>query len=662
MKKLQVLKSQVLNFLLGEYFTDALRNTLVIVLPIVILFLMGQQQAAVGTGVGVLLISLTDLPGNRMQKFKTAYLSIGVFFFTSLIFTSVMYSPVYTAMAFLGATFLLSMLSLLGARAALTGTMAIILSTFLLGLHPRDPILFSIYILVGASWFYLVSLVQISMFPYRSLDHAVFECIKTTADFLRIKARCYDPEENLEDCYREAISLHFKISSKQDQVRTLLLSDKKAMKQDHPKGRQMLRKSIRVIELYEQITAIHYDYNEIRKGLSGSAALALIVRLIYRLADELDELNRISLIPAAKRRNITGFNDFGDLMVELRVICGYAEEDQRLILNRILRNLADIDLGITALRSDALLDQQGEEQLEDLPVYQRFLPAVSMSTREISADFSLKSPIFRFSLRLALTLCAAYILTLVFPSEKYSYWMLLTIVIVARPRFAMTWKRNKERLLGTAAGLVAAFLMLIFLKSVLLILVFSGVFLLGFFAFNRLNYAISVACITPSVILCLSIYHGHSPELFTGRLYYTLAGCAFAFAGVYLFPVWERGQLKQLIGSALSANQIYLDKVLDGRSQSRSAGHAQKLARKNAHTQIARLSESMQYMLMEPGSKIFNVHAVYSIQSLIFRINSVITSVLLADIAQNIDSQLNLLHSLSTELELEMQNPGVLIS
>lgn len=645
-----VLKSRLLQFLLGEYFADALRNTLVIVAPILLFFRLDNEQAALGTGVGALLISLTDMPGNRMHKFKTAFLSIGVFFCTALIFTSILTERGYTAVAFLMVTFLLSMLAIFGGRAGLTGTMAIILSTFLLGLHPDEPIVFSIYIFLGACWFYLISLVQISIWPYRSLNHAVFECMTSTADFLRVKAKCYDVNEPLEEAYQQTIALHIKVSQKQDQVRSLLLSDSKAMKLNHQKGERMLRTAIRMIELYEQVTAIHYDYAEIRSRLLPAGALPHIVKMINLLADDLDALSKVFLLPGKLSDQGGSIAAFNVLKGELHAIAGRVAERQSVILMRILKNLEDIADDITEIRTDAPLDHTFADQPSDTPAYKAFLPVQPLSLEEILNHFSFKSPVFRFSLRLAFSFFIAYLLTLMFPSEKYSYWMLLTIVIVARPKFGITWKRNTERLTGTLCGLVIGLLLLLFVKSAVVLLVLSVIFLLGFFAFNRLNYITSVACITPAVVICLSLYHGHTSHIFSERLYYTIAGCAIAFGGVYLFPVWERSQLKGLVTDAIHANQIYLHKVLEGRS-GKGQGNELKLARKNAHTQLALLSESLQYMLLEPGRKKINIQTAYAVQSLVFRINSVITSILLAEREQNISEQMDHLKILSSELE-----------
>jgi uncharacterized membrane protein YccC len=652
--KLNLLNSRMLNFFMGEYFTDALRNTLAILTPIVLFFWLGNEQAAIGTGVGALLISLTDLPGNRLHKFRTAVLSIAVFFVTALIFTHAINYPVYAAAAFLLVTFLLSMLVLFGNRAALTGTMAIILSTFLLGLHPADPWMFSFYILAGCCWFYLVSLLQILVWPFRSLKHAIFECMISTADFLRAKARCYDLNEPLDDCYQDAISRHIRVSEKQDLVRDLLLSDKQAMKSGDLKGKRLLEIAVGIIGLYEQVTAIHYDYRDIRHALDGTNALVVITRSINLLADELKSFSKAFLTHDKKYEHWRDNARFTLLFNELKTLAGSQEGEKFEILRRIIRNLEEIATAIKWIGDAEKTACRPTGQLQIID-YRAFLSTEPLKPTDLLKHFSFGSPVFRFSLRLAISFFIAYGLIRFFPAEKYSYWMLLTIVIVARPKFGVTWKRNKQRLIGTLAGLLLGLLLLFLMQSALSLLIMAALLLLGFFAFNRLNYTISVMCITPAVILCLSLYHGNTSYIVTERFYYTLAGCAIAFLGVYLFPVWEGGQLTALLFKAIEANQMYLEAVTTGHQDIKPDAYQSKLSRKHAHISLARLSETLNHVLLEPRRNTFDISGFRAAQLLCYRINAVITAMLLWQGKLNTKPQQELLMSLSADLDRELK-------
>lgn len=616
----------IANFLLGEYFTDALRNTLCILLPIVLFFFYGKEDAAIGTGIGALLISLTDLPGNRSNKQRTALQSIVVFSVTALVFSVSMGHEWLLAGAFFLMTFLMSMLSVFGGRTGLTGTMAIILSTFILGLKPVSPWSFSFYIFAGSCWYYIISLTQTALSPYRSLRHAIFECLKVTAVLLRSKAKCYDPDIPLEDCYRENIALHIRVSEKQELVRSLLLSDRKALKPGNKKGGHMLNLARRVIELYEQITAIHYDYTLVRKILGENGALPVIRTLIILLAEETDALSRSFLLLPGGKWKIKE-KQIDKQIERLKDIAAGSGETAKEILIPVIRNAEDIRDEVFNLKS-AHRDT-GFGQPVDAAAYLPFLEQPVLNYATVRQHLSLGSPVFRFSLRLAFSLLVAYLITLLLPSEKYSYWLLLTVVIVARPRFGITWKRNKERLSGTLMGVALGFIVLLVIKQTGILLTISAVLLLGFFAYNRPNYTLSVMCITPAVIISLGLYQSHTETILLERTLFTIGGCLIAFFGLYLFPIWESGHLQSQMDMALQANASYMEVVSAHQEGRPLAPNAIGLARKRAYSALARLSEALQFISAEPGKNRFDIEQAYVLQQEIYRENARITAVLL---------------------------------
>ncbi|WP_316838562.1 FUSC family protein [Pedobacter gandavensis] len=623
------IKTRLISLVYGEYFTDALRNTIAIVLPFVLLFYYDQPNMAVGVGVGALLISLTDAPGNRANKFKTAITSTFSFFFTALIISSSLGNHWLTGTSIFLLTFVFSMLAIFGHRLALTGTMAIILGIFTLGLHPVNPLLFSWYILLGGYWYFLISLIQIVIWPYRSLHQAIFECITATSVFLKSKARYYDPEVNLEECYSETIALHIKVSEKQELVRNLLLSDKAAMKPTNERGQQLLRTAVSVIDLYEQVTAIHYDYAYVRKKLDKTGALNLIIESIELLAEELEVLSAVFLRPK-KAHSESRLLKFEQAKAELTRLASSAEEATANIILKVLKNLEGIVLDIQVIKNSRPMSAiPANLDTEDI-AYEEFLSPQLFTLKSLKQHFSFSAPVFRFSLRLALMCGFAYLITLLFPLGKYSYWLLLTIVIVAKPRFGLTWKRNVERLSGTFIGAVLGIVLLLLIKQTAVLLVLSAFMLLGFFTFNRIKYSVSVVFVTAMVILSLSIYDGHSDHIIMERVLYTIVGCVIAFLAAFLFPVWEIKSLKTLISNILEANSNYLHKVREELWGNATGLTASKLARKNSYIQLAKFSETLQYLHLEPKSKLVDMHGVFAIQILSYRINSIIASLSLS--------------------------------
>lgn len=654
------IKARLVSLVYGEYFTDALRNTIAIVLPFVLLFYFDQPNMAVGVGVGALLISLTDAPGNRANKFKSAIASILSFFFSALIISSSLGNQWLMAGSIFLLTFIFSMLAIFGSRLALTGTMAIILGIFTLGLHPVNPLLFSWYILLGGYWYYLISLIQIVIWPYRSLHQAIFECITATSVFLKSKARYYDPEVNLEDCYSETIALHIRVSEKQELVRNLLLSDKAAMKPTNERGQQLLRTAVSVIDLYEQVTAIHYDYAYVRRNLDQTGALNLIIELIEILTEELQILSTLFLRPK-QTHSASRWLRFEAAKAELNKLMQAANETNAHIILKVLKNLDGIVLDIQVIKNSRPMSAIPANLNADDIAYEEFLAPQLFSLKSLKQHFSFTAPVFRFSLRLALLCTFAYLINLAFPLGKYSYWLLLTIVIVAKPRFGLTWKRNVERLSGTFIGAVLGIVLLLTIKQTAVLLVLAAFMLLGFFTFNRIRYSVSVVFVTAMVILSLSVYDGHSDHIIMERILYTIVGCVIAYLAAFLFPVWEVKSLKSLISNILEANSNYLRKVREELWGTAVGATASKLARKNSYIQLAKFSETLQYLHLEPKSKEVDLPGIFGIQILSYRINSIIASLSLSAKQDNMkDSCLVLLSEALANMEYCAQNSSKL--
>ncbi|MHA4896782.1 FUSC family protein [Pedobacter sp. PWIIR3] len=616
--------NQIRLFFLGEYFSDALRNTLVILLP-VLLFFSKDEQMAIALGVGALLISLTDLPGNRGDKFRTALSSILIFSATALIFSLTEHNKLFTGLAFTGITFAWCMLSAFGQRAGLTGTMAIILSTFIMGLQPQHPVQFSLYIFLGGCWFYAVSLLQVVLFPYRSLHHVIYECLNATASYLKTKACFYQPEIPLDSCYKNTVTGHLKVSEKQQMIRVLLLSDKKAMRAGNPRGERLLSVATAVINLYEEVTAIQYDYTQIREQLQRVGALPLITEMIELLANRTGELSQHFLNKKSTTwKNRDQFDSSKDKLKELALGVLVSEPRQAKILTDLYENFTGIAAQLDLIQNP----KETIAEPDSKPLYAEFLGSGLFPMAQLKSHLSFRSPVLRFALRLSLSFLVGYLLIQYLGQEKYSYWLLLTIVIVARPRFSVTWKRNLQRIGGTFAGLVMTLMILVILPPTNIQLIIAATALTGFFAFNRTNYSISVACITIAVVMSLSIYRGDTQAIFQNRAIYTIAGCLIAFASVYLLPIWDSKQLKGLIAETLSANLEFLNAITDPSLSSVSRNHQGRLARKTAHLKLAKLSEALQHIKLEPRGK-QQLPILTEVQIICYRINGLITSMFL---------------------------------
>lgn len=611
-------------FFASESLADGLRNTLTVILPILVMWPTLGRMPAMATGVGALLISLTDAPGNRNQKINAALRGVLIFGITAFSASYVWTNQIYTAGFFFLMPFFWSILGALGNRAWLTGSLAIILACFIIGLKPVDPFHFSLWIIIGAVWYFFVSLIQVWLQPFRSLRFAIRECLNATSDFLLLKQACYDRDVPIDEAYQLSMVGHLKVSEHQESIRELLLSDSLVIKKDSIRGRKLLTLALEVMGLYEHVSAMAIDYDVLRDNLSWQV-LALIRRRIGLLAEWTGLLangatRRKLSSKVAQRIKELELDLVGDLSWETT---NTQQKSAKLLfqmeqhIQLIVSKLNDLTKALRNLSEDDEIEISGKDYLsfwDNALIFQKLKNALKI-----------QSPIFRFSLRMGVTLSFAYLLWAFVLKGEYGYWLLLTIVVVARPRFGITWKRNAERLLGTAVGAVVGLLLLFLVPNVAVICIIAAVFLWGYYAFNRFNYTVSVFFVTVAILIAVGLLSGLTWALWIDRLWFTLWGCLFAILGLFIFPFWDKWSIFGLLKNAEKTNLAYLNTCVHYLKKEINQQQL-ALSRKASHTALARLSEGLQWSWLEPGRNKLDLKQVEKTQLLLYRINAVITA------------------------------------
>lgn len=646
------IKKQIINFFTGEYFTDALRITFSIILPAGVLFALDLPQPAIGVAHGALLIALTDIRGTIDDKRTTSIVSILLFFLVSFISVLSLPYPWLMGAVFFLVTLICSMLTAFGSRFSISGTAAIVLMIFIWGLKPTG-LWFPVYLLVGGIWYHAVSLAHLWLWPERYLRYAVAECLLATHDYLQTKALFYDTSVPLEECYKRAVLSHPRVSEAQQQLRSILLRDKAMMHDSNRKGQALLYAAEKTIDLYEQITAIHYYYDFIREQFEITGALDLIRQMIELLTADMLLITEMKPFSGLPQNSETG-RKIGHLTARFEYIISKESNSNAEILSKLLVNLKSIHSIIQSIHLELSDANLFHESSETKPEYQQFAPFENMEWKQFSAHFKISSPIFRFSLRLALTCLFCYTLAQFFEFGRYSYWILITVVVIIKPAFSLTRERNLQRLSGTIIGIGIALILLFFVKSTVALLALGALFLLTFFTFNRTHHLLSVIGLTPMIILVLYVYGDSGWGFVLERIYDTLIGCAIAFIATYLFPSWESSRVPFLCRELLKANIHYLQKLLDAISNEPLTPTTYKLARKRVYIEQANLSLAFQRMLGEPKHKIIASENIYHFQMLNHILSSNISSLFISvpspQLAAPLQAAQSLIQSVITSL------------
>lgn len=602
---------QISYFLSSQYFSDGLRVTLSILLPSLVLSQFGQLQTGMAMSLGALNASLSDTPGPVMHRRNGLAASVLISFLVTFL-TGFARMNVYT----LGAEILLfgfffSMFAIYGNRATLVGTAALLIMILMLD-RPLDApgvVRESILVLLGGLWYTVISLLASRLQPYRLAQQALGQCIHEMAKLMAIKADFYDVTTSLDDNYRRLIAQQVDVSEKQDAVREVLFKSRRIVSESTRTGRLLLLTFVDVVDLYEQIIAMYYDYSDIRDRFGKSGILDKIAQSIRRLSVELDHIGLSIQLPVPLYRPA----DINPRLDSLkRAIDALGDQDgSTLVLRKVLVSLRTIGQRVTALQKN--LAQPTVNAIDNEAMeYGRFVSHQEIDLKSFLDNLTLNSSVFRHSTRVALAMLLGFIITKLLPYGHHSYWVLLTISVILKPAFSLTKKRNIERISGTLAGGIIGVLILAFIPDKHVQFGLMVLFMLGTYSAQRINYIVMVICVTPFVLILFSFlgisYFGAAEE----RFFDTVLGGIIAFLTSYLvFPHWESEQLTKPMQAVLAANVRYVQLLFDSLSGRPINLVEYKLARKDVYVTSANLSAAFDRMLSEPKHTQRNEKLIY---------------------------------------------------
>ncbi|MFD2598179.1 FUSC family membrane protein [Sphingobacterium corticis] len=591
------------------------------VLPGLLLFYYGHLEEGVLLGLGCLFASLTDLPGTRRDKWISALWTIPLFSLTAFITASSLALPFSLIVWLVVAAFSFTMIAVYGARFSAIGLMGLVLVTFTVGLWPENPLKYALYIGAGVSVYFGISMLQALLFPYRSLRYAMADSYHRMSILLRNKAQFYDDQISLEDAYKQLGNLHLVVSEQQEHVRSLLLRERRLIDPQSKTGKFWLQQILGVTDLYELLTALDHDYDAIRQRLMLYDVLPQIRAMILLLADEVDYLSWKSAGSLRLSKRISKDHEIQHILARLSEVVNNMSNDDGEILRATIRNTEHILACIQRVRT-VLREEGRTDSVVERFRYESFVHATPKGFSAIRKQFSFRNAIFPFALRLALLFGIGGTIGLFLPEYHYTYWILITLVVVARPSYAITNRRNSQRIVGTLLGVSIGFLFILLLPSpgILLLLAMFGLF--GFFFFNRIDYMLSVMSLTPAIVIALHVYEGGIADILGSRVVFTLIGCLLAFLGWFFIPVRQSRNLLALAEDVVVKSEQYVDLVMDRTRGTNVESNDMRLARKMAHGALASYSAALDQVRREPGSRKRNWSSFYEFHSLAYRLNS----------------------------------------
>lgn len=591
----------------------AVRVSLAIVLPSVILAHFGLLKEYFLFPIATSFVGLTDQPGPFIRRRNALILAIICFFIVSLVASSIKNFPllIYPEIIIFGILF--TMIGVYGQRLATVGSLSlVVLGIFIDGHLTGDHILkSSLIFLAGSLCYLLIFLVVSKIQPYKLAGQMIGENYLELADYLSLKSKFYFENPNFDSLYSQIISKQIAIKNLQEETRETVFKTRKIVNESTTTSRLLMLMFLDSIDLHEKLMTSESDYRKVQENFGATGFLHSLGDYLQKLSEEMSNIG-IALQSGSKAkplRNIDEmleniFNEYFEL--RNRKLTSKTLEDfmtLRLILNRI----TDISDEIKTIYRVFSQDEKMAKSLSTGLDYGKFVTAEEkLKAKVLLSNLSLKSSHFRHAIRITVALVVGYFISkLEFLGIGHSYWVFITIVAILKPAYATTKHRNLLRLYGTIAGALVAYAILYFIsnQNVLFTLFLAAMILC--FSFLKSRYSWAVFFMTIYIFLAFNILNpGNLNTIFKDRVLDTIIAGVVAFAVSYfILPVWEHTKNLDYMKKSADSNYKYFSAAMAFFKNENLNIQDYKLKRKAAIIDLANLSDNFQRMISDPKNQ-----------------------------------------------------------
>lgn len=596
-------------FSTSYYVAEGIRMTLGIMIPIIAFSMIGNIRAGITTALGVLCTSLCDGPGPLNHRKNAMLISIGIITSITLLTGFSVHFHWLLALELLIFSFLFSMIGIYGARATSIGIGGLVIMILHIDDHNTSTMILlnSIYVFIGGVWYFFFSLGISRLQPYKLAQQVIGDTILSTAKYMHYKALMYDRNVGYDENYLHLIDCQIDLHTKQNLVREVLFKTRSIVRESTHKGRTLLAIFTDTVDLFEQIMASHINYKSLHEIVEEDI-LQSFKQTIDVIASELESIGVAMQSGNKSVANDTTKMAISDLQEHFSNyrsrFLNDVNRETLLSLEQVIESIKSIYNRIQIMHRYTSYNPEFNAAIDEDVNRDKFITSTEITLETFLSNLNFNSNIFRYSLRVCLTMLAGYLM-LSFLPFGHNYWILLTILVILKPAYSLTKKRNIQRLLGTFIGIVAGAIVLFFIKNEYLLIAIMVFAMVGAYSLMRINYLPFVALMT--VYLLISFYLMKTDDfnrLMIDRLIDTAIGSILAFIATRVIPPkWEKEQMGSLIKSCLRANAFYFKYVTESFKNDLMEVVYYKLLRKEAYVALANLSDAFQRMLSEPENK-----------------------------------------------------------
>ncbi|HBI5122863.1 YccS/YhfK family putative transporter [Salmonella enterica] len=542
----------------------ALRQTLVLCLPVAVGLLIGQLHLGLLFSLVPACCNIAGLDTPHKRFFKRLIIGASLFAGCSLVTQLLLAESIPLPLILTGLTLVLGVtaeISPLHARLLPASLIAAIFTLSLAGYMPVwEPLL--IYAL-GTLWYGVFNWFWFWLWREQPLRESLSLLYRELADYCEAKysllTQHIDPEKALPPLLirqQKAVDL---ITQCYQQMHMLSAHNNNDYK-------RLLRAFQEAMDLQEHISVSLHQPEEVQKLVERSHA---------------EEVIRWNAQTVAARLRV-----LADDILYHRLPTRFSMEKQIGALEKIANQHPENPVGQFCYwhfsRIARVLRTQRPLYARDLMAdKQRRLPLLPA----LKNYMSLKSPALRNAGRISVMMSIASLMGSALHLPK-PYWILMTVLFVTQNGYGATRVRILHRSVGTLVGLVIA--------GVTLHLHIPESITLASYLIIRKNYGWATVGFTVTAVYTIQLLTLNGEQFIVPRLIDTLIGCLIAFGGmVWLWPQWQSGLLRKNAHDALEADQEAIRLILSNDPQATPLAYQRVRVNQAHNTLFNSLNQAM---------------------------------------------------------------------
>ena len=620
-------------FIHSYYFYEAIRITIGITLPAILLHYYDMLNIGLLVSLGAMATSISDIPGPIHQRRNGMYGTLLLIFITALLVGAFSSFLILKGALIFVLCFLFGIIGVYGARINAIGVAALIIMVLCMDERVAgwDVFYQAFYLLAGGVWYILLSLTLFNLRPHKIVQQAIGDSILALGDYLNIRAKFYDEKVDYDKAYHQLMLKQNEVQEKHLLLREILFKSRYIVKESTIAGRTLLIIFLETIDLFEKSSATFYNYESMHKKFDGQTMLTEFQSFIVRIANELHQIG-IAVQKGSESKDTEQLVRRLSILkhrYEKFVAANRSTENITALvsLRKVMQSLEDITLRIYTLRQYTKYDPLKVKEYKFTDNYDPFVTKTQLSWRTLKENFTLSSNYFKHALRLSAASVTGFAVGHVF-NLGHSYWILLTIIVILKPTYSLSKERNIHRFLGTVIGALVGVGLLYIIPSATGKFSAMIITMILAYSFMRTRYLVSVVFITAYVlILFYFLDQQHFISLVKLRFIDTAIGSVIAFLFTYLLvPSWEKQNMNSFMITALEKSTIYFSSVANAFTTGLVNDLNFKVSRKDAFIAQSNLSAAFTRMLNEPKYKQENSKFIHQFVVSILTLNSHIAS------------------------------------